>query len=288
MFDTPTACGYPGCDGYAEAVADGKADVTKCPVGGAKTAKMIAQVMGVDAEETIPMVATVMCRGDQEHCHTRFEYAGPKDCRHASLAALGDKACVYSCLGLGNCEKACPFGAITVNDQRLAVVDEQKCVGCGLCVSGCPRDVLKLLPATHPVHRICSAMEFGKLVRVSCTAGCVGCGKCERSCKFGALKMMKNLPEIDLDKCVGCMSCADNCPTGALKSNKSLRKRAVINVKNCVKCDACSQKCPFGAITRNEDGVYTVIAWNCTGCGVCLKTCKKDCIQLVPGIKYNR
>ena len=28
------ACGYPGCDGYAAAVADGKAEVGACAVGG--------------------------------------------------------------------------------------------------------------------------------------------------------------------------------------------------------------------------------------------------------------
>jgi Fe-S-cluster-containing hydrogenase component 2 len=38
------------------------------------------------------------------------------------------------------CEKACPFGAITVGDDITArpVIDRAKCRGCGLCISRCP------------------------------------------------------------------------------------------------------------------------------------------------------
>jgi Fe-S-cluster-containing hydrogenase component 2 len=38
------------------------------------------------------------------------------------------------------CEKACPFGAITVGDNitNLPVLDEEKCTGCGVCVAQCP------------------------------------------------------------------------------------------------------------------------------------------------------
>jgi Fe-S-cluster-containing hydrogenase component 2 len=38
------------------------------------------------------------------------------------------------------CEKACPFGAITVGDNitQLPILDEEKCTGCGVCVAQCP------------------------------------------------------------------------------------------------------------------------------------------------------
>lgn len=279
-------CGFAGCDAYAAAVAEGKAPVNRCPVGGEAVAAEIARVMGVESEAQQKMVATVMCRGASDRCQTRFEYMGPKDCRSAALAAQGDKACAYSCLGLGSCEAACAFDAIHIKD-RLAVVDEDKCRGCGKCVDSCPRSVLKLMPASHPVHRICSAMERGKIVRDNCTAGCIGCGKCQRSCKFGALTMVDNLPEIDLDKCVGCMSCADNCPTGALKSNDALRRRALINFSKCTGCDACAQACQFDAIVKNENGQHTVVDWNCVGCGKCAEACQHGCIRLVQTVRYK-
>ncbi len=38
------------------------------------------------------------------------------------------------------CEKACPFGAITVGQPitSLPVLDEEKCTGCGACLAKCP------------------------------------------------------------------------------------------------------------------------------------------------------
>ncbi len=280
-------CGYPGCDGYAAAVANGSAPVNKCPVGGDSAAQAIGQLMGVEAEAQDKLVATVMCRGGSERCQTRFEYQGPMDCKSMSLAAQGDKACWFSCLGLGDCQKSCQFGAIVVDDNRLARVDPDKCKSCGMCVASCPRGILQLLPQSVAVHRICSAMERGKVVRDICTAGCISCGKCERSCKFGALKMVNNLPEIDIQKCTGCMQCADSCPTGALRSNETKRRRAVINLNKCDGCDACAKVCKFEAITKNEEGKHMVVDWNCTGCGACQKVCPNGSVQMQQGAKYR-
>jgi len=38
------------------------------------------------------------------------------------------------------CESACPHGAITVGTPitNLPVLDEDKCIGCGLCIARCP------------------------------------------------------------------------------------------------------------------------------------------------------
>jgi Fe-S-cluster-containing hydrogenase component 2 len=38
------------------------------------------------------------------------------------------------------CEKACPFGAITIGQPitNLPRLDENKCTGCGICVAQCP------------------------------------------------------------------------------------------------------------------------------------------------------
>ena len=44
-------CGYPGCDGYAAAVAAGKAPVNCCVAGGQAAADQIAEIMGVDPEQ---------------------------------------------------------------------------------------------------------------------------------------------------------------------------------------------------------------------------------------------
>ena len=42
------------------------------------------------------------------------------------------------CVACGVCMKACPRSAISIYRGCYAVVDEEKCVGCGLCGKACP------------------------------------------------------------------------------------------------------------------------------------------------------
>ena len=57
-------CGYPGCDGCADAIAAGKAPVNACPVCSAEAAEQIAAVMGVEpTDASARLVAKVICQG---------------------------------------------------------------------------------------------------------------------------------------------------------------------------------------------------------------------------------
>ena len=42
------------------------------------------------------------------------------------------------CVACGVCIKACPKSAISVYRGCYAKVDDTKCVGCGLCAKACP------------------------------------------------------------------------------------------------------------------------------------------------------
>ncbi len=44
-------CGYPGCRPYAEAIANGD-NINKCPPGGQATIEKLADLMGVEPEES--------------------------------------------------------------------------------------------------------------------------------------------------------------------------------------------------------------------------------------------
>ena len=138
-------CGYPGCDGYAAAVAKGEAPTNRCVAGGAEAAAKIAEIMGVSADAAEKMVAFVPCSGTTGHAEMRFNYSGPVDCRAAMLfGGKSNKTCTFACIGLGNCVKACQFGAMHIV-EGVAKVDRSKCVGCGACADICPRHIINWL-----------------------------------------------------------------------------------------------------------------------------------------------
>ena len=274
-------CGYPGCDGCADAIAAGKAPVNACPVGGADVSAKIAAIMGVEpADAADRKVARVICQGDLQHCRNKFAYEGIHDCISASLVNDGNRSCKYACLGLGTCVKACAFDAIHI-DERLgiAVVDEDKCVACGKCVEACPKHVLDLHPVTEPVRLLCRAAEEGYVVSDNCRTGCIGCERCLHACKFDAITMVNHLPVIDKSKCRSCMMCAEACPTGAMWADWDNRRIAEIDQSQCIGCTMCKRNCPFEAVVGTVKKPHEITA-ACTGCGLCAEKCPKKCITM--------
>ena len=60
------------------------------------------------------------------------------------------------------CEKACPFGAITVGEDItcLPKLDLEKCRGCGLCLSKCPGLAIFLVDASQPGNEALVMMPY--------------------------------------------------------------------------------------------------------------------------------
>ena len=174
------ACGYAGCNNFAEAVVDGKAPTNGCIPGGSDAAAAIAAVLGQEATAAVPMVATVFCLGDKDKARDLFVYDGIKDGAVAGKYGGGFKACADGCLGLGSCVRACPFDALIMGPNGLPVVDEERCTGCGLCAKACPRGVIKMLPQGNEGHLVLrNSHARGKAVKEASQVGCMACGLCQ-------------------------------------------------------------------------------------------------------------
>ena len=213
-------CGFPGCDGLAAAIVEGRAPVNGCPVGGAAAAEKIAKVLGVEVAEGERNVAHVKCNGG---CNAvdKAVYEGLQDCNAAMRVAGGPKACAFGCMGLGSCVKACAFDAIHIVDG-VAKVDSDKCVACGKCVSTCPKKIINLVSEVKKVHVNCVNKDKGPAVMKVCSNGCIGCRMCMAACPYGARIQIKKTGVIE--KCRFCWyegepgnppRCVGTCISGA-------------------------------------------------------------------------
>ena len=206
------ACGYNGCDAYAKALAENKADATNlCVPGGDKVSREISAILGVEALDVEEMVAYVACNGTCGVSEQRYEYQGPRSCIAANLHYSGSKLCKDACLGYGDCAAACPKDAIYIEDG-VAHVDSSECIGCGICVRTCPNAIIKLIPEVAKVTVNCSNHDKGALTRKYCANGCIGCMKCEKACPSGAIKVQNNVATIDYSLCTSCKECVKVCP----------------------------------------------------------------------------
>ncbi|NOH26568.1 electron transport complex subunit RsxB [Vibrio mediterranei] len=112
-------CGYPGCRPYAEAIANGDA-INKCPPGGQATIEKLADLMGVEVE----------------------------DSAHDAEKSIKKVAFIHEdmCIGCTKCIQACPVDAIVGGTKALHTVIKDECTGCDLCVAPCPTDCIEMIP----------------------------------------------------------------------------------------------------------------------------------------------
>lgn len=218
------ACGFAGCDGYADALGSTPGMSTSmCPVGGSAVATKIAKILGVEAGDVAPKVAMVMCSGSFESTRQIMETQKIHFCNEAKTFFGGNWACSHGCLGMGDCALACKFDAITI-ENGVAKINRDKCVGCGACAKVCPNHTIEMVNKSNLVLVACKSKDTGVKTRKICSTGCIGCMKCQKVCKFDAIKVENNLASIDLSLCKNCGLCAKECPTGAIQNFRTPKK----------------------------------------------------------------
>ena len=204
-------CGYAGCSAMAKAIVNDGAPISSCNLMTEAKLKEISAIMGVSAGKIEKKKAYVVCHGNCNAAGEKYEYYGLDDCNAAVNLGNGPKKCEYGCMGLGSCVKVCKFGAMSIKDG-IAVVDSDKCTGCGACANICPKKVIDMLPYEQNIVVACKSNDKGVVVKDNCTAGCIGCMMCVKKCEHDAIKVKNFLAKIDYSKCVECGECAKACP----------------------------------------------------------------------------
>ena len=194
------ACGFAGCESYAEAVVnEPSCPPSKCAPGKQVVAEKVAAITGKAAGAASEMISWLRCARNDGQVAKKHAYVGFDTCQAASIAYGGPYECNFACVGFGDCEVACPFDAIRMQDS-MPIIDPEKCTACGVCVKICPKQVLSLLPKNAVCYVPCSNHDSGKAVSSLCKAGCVHCLACTRKTN-GAAQMVNGRIEIDYDKC---------------------------------------------------------------------------------------
>ncbi|EGV31341.1 Fe-S cluster domain protein [Thiorhodococcus drewsii AZ1] len=211
------ACGTAGCRPFAEMLVNGEVEPGKCTANSKSMNQIIADFLGVDVGGGEQRVARLACAGGGNVAYVRATYSGIPSCRAAALVSGGGRGCSWGCLGFGDCEQVCDFGAIYMNPQGIPVVIEDKCTACGDCVTVCPKDLFSLHLASHRLWVACKNLEFGDQAEHHCEVACTACGRCAQDSPEGLIRIEDNLAIIDYAKNdIASKVAIERCPTGAI------------------------------------------------------------------------
>lgn len=216
------ACGEPGCLPFAIKLVAGEVNPSGCTVASEDDIDNLSEFLGVDAGEQEKIVARLKCAGGKGQAFQIAEYQGFEGCRAAAVISGGGKGCSWGCLGLGDCEVACTFDVIHMNDNGLPVVDADNCTACSDCVDICPKDLFELRPLAQQLYVQCNIPLEGESVTALCSAGCDACGKCVADAPAGLIEMVNELPVVDYASGLfttdnRTKKAIERCPTNAIQ-----------------------------------------------------------------------
>jgi electron transport complex protein RnfB len=148
------------------------------------------------------------------------------------------------CIGCSLCLKACPVDAIVGAPQWMHTVISSECTGCELCVSPCPVDCIEMRPA------VSEGTSAGH--SVSAHSGSAARESSQSSCQVASV--MIEHPRTDsaeVGPCIRCGFCSDVCPSRLapqqlvwLAGQGKLERAESLRLLDCSECGLCDDVCP--------------------------------------------
>jgi len=271
-------CGFASCYDFAQAACDSPELVNLCAHSSNTIIKNAHNIWGYSPVFDNNLSARLFCSAGVSNCAEKYRYYGTKSCAGVKLLWEGNRECIYGCVGLHDCVKVCPVGAIELIDNFLPRINEEKCVGCGKCAQICPFDVIKIMDRNSKTYIRCQTRDNGAMVHKICSSGCISCMVCVKACPYYAIDTDARVPRVNNDKCVNCGICAAKCPLSIIVS-KSLNEKIVSIIEGkCNMCGICAQICPSAAISGDSKTPYRVLTEKCIGCGICVGRCPREAI----------
>ena len=62
----------------------------------------------------------------------------------AQHSSVSPKVKNKKCVGCGDCVAHCAYGAVSLNNEDRAVIDQETCIGCGECIIVCPSGAIQV------------------------------------------------------------------------------------------------------------------------------------------------
>jgi len=79
------------------------------------------------------------------------KHPSPADLVFSNYVVKGEQD---KCSGCGKCVSRCGMEAIKMNEDGVAQTNLKRCIGCGLCVTTCPEGARELVPKPDQAHRV--------------------------------------------------------------------------------------------------------------------------------------
>lgn len=229
------------------------------------------------------------------------------------------------CFGCILCEVSCPELAIQLGPiPEIAtgelkappiLIDQDKCIYCGICANVCPPHAIDF---TFNDQSVTEMEEYPRLLgSINIKDDCIPCLLCEKVCPREAFKLdlkvekkdnlvvyktepgkVEGIIEIDKEKCTYCGLCEELCDAIRINwiepSGESLipADDIVVDEEKCDYCGLCEKICPSEAVkveckteTDREvkelviEGSLELDEEKCVYCGWCALVCPVDAVE---------